>query len=388
MPATRHALIASITQDLLNDLVLFAIGAGVPIDPLQRPVALPGMGEVDLHLALTVTGGSFDLRGDDDGRARVIVNGVGVVSVEASGFTGDQLEGEATGFPSVPAPIPVRVEALVDPALALRDDHTVQVGLDLSRAELVSLLVDPDAPVPDDVDPDTWTSLTQMVQVLFSSMGDDLFASLGEHVGSIGMDLGPDVGLVLSQLGVKYGPAEVRVGSGTMTFALPANGECEGHAHPVPVAGKCVGIGVAASGVDHLGQLLVQRALGGMSLPFELDVELAEQQVGSRLRNARIFDRLPDLRAALRADIRPRLVGGRFELSLQAAWVELPSVAPSFINDLSRRVGGLVSMAPMRLRFPAVIDAPLIPGSDDTIPVRVDDLRVTGDGVGVVLTLD
>jgi hypothetical protein len=76
------------------------------------------------------------------------------------------------------------------------------------------------------------------------------------------------------------------------------------------------------------------------------------------------------------------------EIALQAAWVELPTLVPSFVNDLSRRVGGLVSMVPARLRFPATIQLPVIPDSDDTLPVHVEELRVTADGVGVALALD
>jgi hypothetical protein len=79
-------------------------------------------------------------------------------------------------------------------------------------------------------------------------------------------------------------------------------------------------------------------------------------------------------------------VGGRLELSVQAAWVELPSLVPSVVNQISRRLGGLVSLAPMRVRFPDTIDVPL-PDGDATLPVRIDDLRVTSDGLGVVVSL-
>ncbi len=388
MPSDPSALIASVTQDLLNDVVLFAVGAGIPVDPLDQPVALPGMGEVDLSLALTVTGGRLDLRPDDGGRVRAVATGLGVVDVRGRSYTGEEADGAAMGFPQVPAPIPVRVEALLEPVVELRADHTVSVGIDLGSAELVSLLVDPDAPVPEGVDTDAWASITQMVQVMFHSMGADLWAALGEHVGHLGAELGSDVGDVLHHLGVAPGRAAVRVGSGTLTLAFAGGDHCVGHADPVPVAGKRLGIGLCASGLDHLGRLLLERALGGAGLPFEIDLELGEQQLGGRVRNTRIFDRLPDLRPALRTEVRPRLVDGRMEIALQAAWVELPTLVPSFVNDLSRRVGGLVSMVPARLRFPATIQLPVIPDSDDTLPVHVEELRVTADGVGVSLALD
>jgi hypothetical protein len=52
------------------DLVLVAVGGGVPLEPLDKELALPALGEVRLRLGLTITGGAFDLRADDGGRAR------------------------------------------------------------------------------------------------------------------------------------------------------------------------------------------------------------------------------------------------------------------------------------------------------------------------------
>ena len=385
----RWALCASVTQELLNELVLFAMGDGVTLDPLEQLVTLPALGEVRLRLGLTITGGRFDLRGDDDGRARVVITADGDVSVHSTDYEGDSMDIAPMGFPVPPAPIPVRVEALVDPYLELRDDHTLSVGLDLERAELVSLAVDVDAPVPDGVDRTVWTGVTQMTNLMFGSMGDGLFASLGEHVGSVGMDLGPDIGMVLADLGVDHGRADARVASGLLSFGLRAHDAVEGRAEPVPVAGKTLGVSLARSGVDHLTQKLLERALGGLPMPFELEVDLGEQQVGGTLRQTRLLsERFPDLRTAVRTEVRPRLLRGRLELTVQAAWVEMPSIVPSFVNDISRRVGGLLSLAPLRFRFPATVQVPIIPGSDDTLPVRVDDLRVTADGAGIVLTLD
>ncbi len=387
MTTGRSALVASVTEDLLNDVILVLVGAGIPVEPLEHAVALPGMGEVDLRLELTVTGGRVEPRPDAEGRVRAIATGIGVVSVRGSAYSGEEADAGALGLPEVPAPIPVRVEALVAPTIELRPDSTLAVGLDLAGAELVSLLVDPDAAVPPDVDPDAWSGITQMVQVMFHSLGDDLWAALGEHVGELGTELGPEVGAVLEGVGVAPGPAEVRVGSGTITVAFPATDSTVGQAEPVPVAGKRVGVGLSASGLDHLGRLLLERVLGAARLPFEVELEVGEQQLGSSLRNTRIFDRLPDLRPTLRTEVRPRLLDGRLEVSLRAAWVELPSVVPSILNDLSRRAGGLVSLAPLRVRLPATIGVP-VGDAGDTIPVHVEELRLTSTGVGVSLALD
>ena len=383
------ALCASVTQDLLNDLVLFAVGEGVELAPLEQHINLPAMGEVQLRLALTITGGSFELRGDDGGRARVVITADGDVSVRSIDYEGDVLESAPMAMPAPPAPIPVRVEALVEPYLELRDDHTVSVGLDLSRAELVSLTVDASAPVPAGVDPMVWTGITQMTGMMFGTMGDGLFASLGEHVGSVGMDLGPDIGILLHDLGVDHGRADARVSSGVLTFGLRAHDGVVGRAVPVPISGKRLGVGLASSGVDRLAHQLLERAIGDLPLPFELEVDLGEQQVGGTLRQTRLLsERFPDLRGAVRTEVRPRLVRGRLELTVQAAWVELPSFLPSVFNDISRRVGGLLALAPLRFRFPATVAVPIVPGSDDTLPVRVDDLRVTAEGAGIALALD
>jgi hypothetical protein len=387
MTTGRSALIASVTEDLLNDVIAVVVGVGIPVDPLEQVVALPGMGDVDLRLELTVTGGRVEPRPDADGRVRAIATGLGVVSITGSAYSGEEADAGALGLPEVPAPIPVRVEALIAPTIELRSDQTLALGLDLAGAELVSLLVDTDAAVPEGVEPVAWAGITQVVQVMFHSLGDDLWAALGEHVGEVGTELGPEIGSVLADLGVAVGRADVRVGSGTITVVFAATDETVGQAEPVPVAGKRVGVGLSASGLDHLGRLLLERVLGSSRLPFEVELEVGEQQLGGRLRNTRIFDRLPDLRPSLRTEVRPRLVDGRLEVSLQAAWVELPSLVPSFVNDLSRRAGGLVSLAPMRVRFPSTIGVP-VGDSGDTVPVHVEELRLTSSGVGVSLALD
>ena len=374
---------------MLNLLVLFGVGAGVPLDPVETNVTLPGMGEVRLGLALTVTGAEFDLRADDGGRARVVVRAMGDVSVRSSDMEGDTTDAAATGGLPVPqVPIPVRVEALVDPFMELHADRNVSVGLDLEAGELVSLSVDPDVPAPEGMADGAWSGLVQMAGMMFSMMGDGLFDTLGQHVGRISADLGQEVGTMMSDLGVATGPASVSISSGLMSFALPATDEVVGTAEPVPVAGTRVGLGLASSGVDHLARELLARAIGDLPLPFELEVDLGEQQVGAALRQTRLIsERFPDLRSAVRTEVRPRLVGGRLELSVRAAWLELPPFLPGLVNQLSRRLGGLASLAPLNFRFPATVQAPLVPGSDDTVPIVVDDLRVTADGVGVVLGL-
>ena len=387
----RWAICASITQDLLNDVVLMVVGAGIPLEPLDTTVALPGMGDVDVRLALTITGGELDLRADDAGRARVVVRADGEVSTRSASYDGDVVEeppgAAAAGLPTPPAPIPVRVEALVDPFIEIGETGG-SAGLDLRTAELVSLSTDPDAPVPEGVDPLTWAGILQMFGMVFGVLGGGLFDSLGEHLGRAEIALPDDVAELLRSLGVAPGAGDVTVASGLLTVGLPAAASVQGRALPVPIAGKRVGLGVASSLVDGICHLIIDRVAGDLPLPFEIDVDLGEQQVGGRLRQSRLFpESFPDLRTALRTEIRPRLLRGRLELSVQSAYLELPPALPSIFNLVSRRLGDLVSLAPVRVRLPSTIQLPIIPDSTDTIGIEIDDLSVTSDGLGVVVGL-
>ncbi len=386
--ARRWAVCASVTDELLNDLALIGLGDGVALEAVEHEVNLPAMGEVRLRLALTVTAVTFDLRPDDDGRARVTVIGAGDVSVKGSDYEGDTISDSAMGMETPPAPLPVSLTALADPYFELRDDHTLSLGLDLRDATLVSLDGDHEAELPDGVEDDAWTGVLQMTSMMFNMMGHELFAGLGEAVGSVGLDLGDDIGMILADLGVEPGVADATVGSGVLSIGLPAAGHVDGRAMPVPVAGRRLGVSLASSGIDRLAGGLFERAVGGLPLPFELELDLGERKVGGALRQPRVIsDRFPDLRSTVHTDVAVRLARGRLELAVTAAWLELPGIVPSFVNRLNRKLGNLWSIAPLRFRFPATLQVPLVPGSDDTVGVRVDDLRVSPDGVGVALAL-
>lgn len=395
MTSTKWALCAAVTEEMLNELAALAVGEGVTLDQVETDVALPGMGDVRLRVTLTVKGGRFHLNADDGGRARVVVSAAGDVAVDALGFEGSTAPA-APMLPSAPAPIPILVEALVDPVVELHDDLTMTVGLAVEGGELVGVTVDADAPVPDGVDPDAWLPMTQMMNMLFSTMGEQLWAGLGEHVGVVGSDLGAEVGEVLADLGVATGRAEARIATGLMTIGMAAAPDVVGRATPEPVGGRRLAVSLARSGVDKVAELLLTTVAGDRPLPFEIQVDLADQQVRSTLRQTRVLsERVPDLRLALRTDLRPRLTGGRLEMSVRAVWVEWPELLPTFgltgaINELNRRVGGLLSFAPLRMRFPSVIRVPLggdADGGSDAVGLRIDDLRVSAEGVGVVAGL-
>ncbi len=384
----RWAVCASITDELLNDLAMLGMGDGISMEPVEHEINMPAMGEVRLRLALTISAVTFDLRADDGGRARVTVAGSGEVSVKGSDYEGDTIGEGAVGMPTPPAPLPVSLTALADPYFELRDDHTLSVGLDLREAELVSLDVDQSGGVPDGVQPDAWTGVLQMTSMMFNMMGHELFAGLGEAVGSVGLDLGEDIGMVLADLGVDKGVADTSVGSGVLSIGLPATEDTVGSAVPVPVAGRRFGVSLARSGVDQLAEKLLGRVVGGMPLPFEVELDLGERRIGGGVRQPRIIsERFPDLRSTVRTEVAVRLARGRLEMAVTSAWLEWPPIVPSFVNSLNRLMGGLASMAPLRFRFPATLQVPLVPGSDETLDVRVDDLRVSPDGVGVALAL-
>ncbi|MGB3410796.1 MAG: hypothetical protein WBA45_06320 [Microthrixaceae bacterium] len=402
----RMAMCASVTEEMINELLPFVVGAGMAIDPLETTVSLPGVGEVPVRLGLTVVNVRCELRSEDGGRVRVFVSADGEVSAGASvdGAVSPVPDGSGTispdsngsapvgvtgmSIPAIPpAPIPVLGEALVSPFIEVRPNGVISLGLDLREAVLVALTTDQGAAIPEGVDAQVWPGIVAMFGLLLGGVGESLFAALGEHVGTTGLDLDPEVGTMLLDLGVKPGSARVSVSSGLLSIGLAASESVRGSALPVPIAGKRVGFGLASSVVDLLTHQLLFRAAGDLPLPFELDVTLSEQAVGGRVRNTRLLpETFPDLRTSLRTEVRTRLLRGQLELSVQAAWLELPKMLPSFVNQLSKRVGELASLAPLRVKFPAVVQVPL-PDMDDTIGVQIDDLRVTTDGIGLVASL-
>ena len=200
--------------------------------------------------------------------------------------------------------------------------------------------------------------------------------------------------MCVADLGMVEGPATITVASGLLSITAPGSADLVGRAVPVPVAGKRVGLAVSSSGVDVIAGLLLDRVAGDRSLPFDLEVDLGEQRVGSRLRQTRLLpERFPDLRSAVRTDVSVRLSRGRLVLNVDAAWIELPPLLPRFVNDFNRRLGGLASLAPLRFAFPSTIPVPIGDGPDDQLPVVVDDLRVTlgwdrrGPGVGLTRSI-
>ncbi|MEZ5311860.1 MAG: hypothetical protein R2735_14970 [Microthrixaceae bacterium] len=390
------AMVASLTQEMVNDLLPFLVGVGIPVDPLDTTISLPGMGDIEVTLGLTVTGVNAVLDSANGGRIKVIVAGAGEVSTRTVDYAGDAVSAESPAVSPIlsaasamlpSAPIPVIGEALVQPFMYLKPNGQIIVGLDLNQAEFISIATDPNASVPEGVEPAGWPGMLAMFGVLLGGIGGDLFAALSEHVGEAMVELDEEVGSVFVKLGGRPGPIALSVSSGLVTISFPADSSVKGAALPVPIAGKRIGVGLATSVVDHVAHIALERAAGELPLPFELKVSLDEQSVGGQIKNSRIFpESLPDLRGALRTEVRTRLLRGQLELSVQSAWIEMPSIVPSFVNQISKRLGGLVALAPFKVKFPALIPVPL-PDGAGSLDVRIDDLRVTADGIGLVASL-
>lgn len=90
------------------------------------------------------------------------------------------------------------------PCAALHVSEQIIVGLDLNQAEFVSIATDPNAPVPEGVEPAGWPGMLAMFGVLLG--GGDLFAALSEHVGEAIVELDEEVGSVFVKLGGRPGP--------------------------------------------------------------------------------------------------------------------------------------------------------------------------------------
>jgi hypothetical protein len=228
----------------------------------------------------------------------------------------------------------------------------------------------------------------QLSEMLFATIGGELFRALAERLGPVGLELGPERGRALLDLGVAPGPADITIQNGSMIVGLRGVEGLAGDAHSVDVEGARLGVGLASGALAAMvGRLVSDRY--GMDLPFEHDVDTAERHVGGRIRNARLLDgaRVPDLRPGVRYTIRPQLEGDVIELTLREAWLEVPSVVPAAgsINRVNRWIGGVAARASLTVRVPARASLPVRPGSTAAMRVSVVGLVLDDDGVEVTV---
>ena len=360
-----------VSESFLNGLAETGIGDGVDVDPLIRTFQLPLMGPMELVIDMTIVGVTFVMDPANDGRLLATIRATGTVEA-----TGD------SPMPILPGVARVRGDVLVDPIIELRDDHSFVAILDVLNSELVDMELEGIEGLDADGE-----AQEQMSRMLFDALGGELFRGLAEKLGSIGLELGPEQGEAVADLGVATGPAEVRVEKGHVTVGLLATPGLVGSASPVEVGGGRIGVGLASGSLAVLVEHLSRERLG-MGLPFDLDLDTRERRLDGRIRNYRLGDSLPDLRPGLRYTIRPRLVDGQVELTLREAWVELPDVIPTFtqpINRLNRWIGGVASRAPLTVRVPSRVSLPVRPGSTATMRASIVDLSVGADGVHVTV---
>ena len=382
--SNHWALSAVVSEEFLNTLARNGIGDGIAAAEFRQQFHLPMMGSLDLSIAMVIVEVRFEMRETNDDRLHAIIRATGDI-----GFHGE------TMMPALPGLARVRGEVLVRPRVELRPDGRFVAILDLAGSELIAMTLE----AIDGIEANA-EAQAQMGQLLFAAVGGELFEGLAGQLGSIGLELGPTEAHVLTELGVRPSPADVRMSDGSMTVGLPAVAGLEGNAH-VQMGGaeddggggigvrrigsRGVAIGVAAGALGALATRLAADTLG-VPLPFEVDVIARDDRVGTRFRNQRLVESsfLPDLRPGLRSTVRTLLVGDQLELSLREAWVELPLVPPA-INRLNRWFGGVAALAPLNVSIPARGSIPVRPDSEVKLDVRITELDVGRDGVTFVV---
>lgn len=378
---TSAALAVSVTEGLLNDIAAITVGAGVSLDPIRTEVPLPGVGDIAVDVELRVVTAHTELQGDADGSIRVHV------TAEADLKPADDLIDPPVVLPLPPAPIPLIVAVLVQPTIEL-DAHAVRCAVPTSGLKLERIEVDTTVPAPEGVESNMWISMLAIFNMMLSQMGGDLFENLLSSGPKLEFEVEGTAASLLDRLGAEHGRAVISVSEKLLTVTFPGQPNLEGNAWPVPIAGKRAGVALSATSVNEAARFLLEQAVSGLPVPFDIEVSLGEQHVASRIRQSRILPaQFPDLRSALRSEVRTRLVRGRVELSVEALWFETPDILPGFINDVSRRLGGLAGLAPLKIKLPEQIEIPLPGDSSIGLPITVDDLRVSEDGVGAAVML-
>lgn len=366
------AVTGVITERFLNELAAEGIGDGVEVPGFRSTFQLPMMGPVEISVEMTIVEVTFRMLAADGGRLRATVRAIGHLT-----FHGEN------PMPPFPGPARVAGEVLVDPEIELRRDGSFIARLDLPGSELVAMHFEG----IDGVEADA-TATAQMGEMLLATVGGELFGGLAERLGHVGLELDAVDAEPFAEVGVEVGPADVEVTDGHLLIGLRAVAGLAGSARHVDVGDHAIGVGLAAGSLVRVVRRAAREQLG-RELPFDLELTTERDHIGGRVRSTRLVnsEAIPDLRTGLRYTLRSELVDGAVEISLREAWLELPLV-PSFINDLNRRVGGLVSLAPLGIRLPASAEVPVRPGSDRTMSMHLRDLDVADDGVHAVVAAE
>ena len=367
--AEHSALSIAVSEEFLNGIARAGIGDGLAAAESRQTFNVPFLGLLDIGIVLTIVEVSFEMRERHGDRLLATIRAAGEVK-----FYGESM------MPALPGRAMVRGEVLVRPEIAYRPDGSFVAKLDLASSELVAMTLEGIEGIEADAE-----AQAQMGQMLFAAIGGELFEGLAANLESPGLELAAERAVVFDELGVAIGEAVIDMGDALMTIGLPAVEGLEGHADATPVQGPRVGVGIAAGGLTALVNRLAAEAVGA-PLPFDLDITARDDRVGARVRNLRLVElpMLPDLRPGFRSTIEPRLFDGHLEISLREAWVELP-LMPAAVNRVSRWLGGVAAVAPMRVSIPSSTKVPVRPGSDHQLSVAVVEFEVGRDGVDLIV---
>ncbi len=367
-----------IPEGFLNELARLAVGDGVDGPTVLHDFNLPVMGSVVTELDVSIIGVSFLMRASDGGDRLH-------ASVRARGHV---------GFPEMPGGVPderpslvVRGDMLVRPLVHV-DAHGIHVGLDVATAELEQMVIETESAEPED--DAVLQAQAQMSEMVVGMMGDDAFEILRGEMEQVALNLGPELARLVLGLGVEPGDGDAVVEDGALVMALRRQEDHEGT--PMGVLASDAERATASIASEALAPAVLQLVaarLEGLPVPFELDLGVVGERLQGRVRNTRLVGAgLPDLRAAMAWEVRPRLRGEAIEIDLEAAWLELPDLVPLPINRWARQVGSMVGLLPIRMTVPARAELPRSEHGEDDVSIRVESLELHDEQVDLVVALD
>lgn len=367
-----------IPEGFLNELARLAVGDGVNGPTVRHDFNLPVMGSVVTELDVSIIGVSFRMRASDGGdRLHAAVRARGHV-----------------GFPEMPGGRPeerpslvVRGDMLVRPLVHV-DAQGIHVGLDVATAELEQMVIETEGSEPED--DAVLQAQAQMSEMVVGMMADDAFEILRGEMEQVALNLGPELAQLVLGLGVEPGDGDALVEDGALVMALRRQPDHAGTPlGPLERDAKRATASIASEALAPAVLQLVEARLEGLPVPFELDLGIVGERLQGRVRNTRLVGaRLPDLRAAMAWEVRPRLRDDGIEVDLEAAWLELPEVVPLPVNRWARQVGSMVGLLPIRAIVPARVELPRSAHREDDVSVVVESLELRGEQIDLVMALD
>lgn len=369
-PAGGSALTLALTDELLSHLMVRLVGGGIAVPHISTEADVPLLGPSNVDIDLTITGGRARVDEGDMGRIRVEVDAAAILALEST-----------KGMTLPPQDLGLLVTVLVAPTFERVGDG-LRLGLDIPGSELVGV----------DLRGADGQGLggEQMGQMIGAQMGDGMFDAVRSSMFDAEREI-LGLGTLLDGLGVAEGPPVITAGDGHLIVALPAIDKGRPGA-PVPQPrGTTVGIGATSAGLAGIVTQAVAGRLGALPVPFELDMQSRDGQLVSRVRNAPLLPEffpgvIPDVRAAARLAVEPRLGDGRLRLAVSGAWMESPLV-PRPLNRLSRALGGAAGLLPLGVSVPSrgSVDLPI---GDASVDVSAEHLHVVPGGVAVGIVVD